>query len=160
MADIPVKQGSPIPLNAQSKSGRTDLVIKATVHQLPGFAQIGSQVTLTHKGNGAYSANGPNMTSDVRLFGQYLVFESDGVTLNKKGDQVVQDIFILETDPPTTALAAGDFVMGKVIEDDIIKGIVDDDNIEAEISEDSIGGQVIEDEVQGTVSDDSIFGEI
>lgn len=164
--DIRVKAGEPIPLRAQETGGITDKVIKATIYSDKEMTDVlAGPINLAHRKNGFYANDSVAMPSSLlRVYAQYLVFDSDGTTPNTDGDKAVTDVFAAIEEAGAVLQAVGIpegivestilEVVGEVEQGDTSEGIV-------ESGEDILGLTDDQDEVHGeAASDESIFGQV
>lgn len=153
-AEIPVKVGDKIPLQAQETNGATDKVIRATVYNFATFAVVAGPITLAHQTGGAYKDDSVTMPDIELLYAQYLVFDSDGTTPNTTGEKAVHDLFAKDTlDDAVSDLKTA------VRSSDLVAEISDGGQLEAQISsDDQLSAEVLENELTATVSGDDTLG--
>lgn len=163
--DIRVRPGEMIPLRAQETDGITNKVILATIYRDKEMTdELAGPITLQHSRNGYYvDCTIPMPSGLARVYAQYLVFDSDGVTPNTDGDKVATDVFVAIKDGDQVLQAVGGPVGVAHQQSSLDSAIETADQLTGQIeSGDQATGVVHDgDEAHATSSsDESLFGEI
>lgn len=150
---VKVKLGDPIPLKIQEANADASKVIKATLYDLADMTTIPGSwpITIPHIIDGAYFDDSIVYPAGVdRIYAQFKVFDTDGVTANTTGEHIVHDLY--ERDDLDAAIAdlktavrGTDLIA--VIEDPLpLKAVITDgdDLIEAVIDEGELTATITE----------------